>query len=84
MDTEMLFKIFCGAIAAVMIIYYIRRQKKMLSFFIGAFTGGAALFIVNKYGPLFGTDIPLNLFNILGSLILGAPFVAFIVIMNFL
>lgn len=84
MDIEMLFKALCGIVVFIMIIYYLRRQKKLLSFIIGAFTGGAALFIVNKYGSLFGAHIPLNLFNILGSVILGVPFVVFIVIMNFL
>ncbi len=84
MDIEMLFKALCGIVVFIMIIYYFRRQKKLLSFIIGAFTGGAALFIVNKYGSLIGANIPLNLFNILGSVILGVPFVVFIVIMNFL
>ena len=84
MDIEMLFKILCGIVVVIMMIYYFRRQRKLLSFIIGAFTGGAALFIVNKYGTLIGANIPLNLFNILGSLILGVPFVVFIVIMNFL
>ena len=50
MDIEMLFKALCGIVVVIMMIYYFRRQKKLLSFIIGAFTGGAALFIVNKYG----------------------------------
>ena len=84
MDIEMLFKALCGIVVVIMMIYYFRRQKKLFSFIIGAFTGGAALFIVNKYGSLFGAHIPLNLFNILGSVILGVPFVVFIVILDFL
>ena len=84
MDIEMLFKILCGIVVIIMMIYYFKQQKKLLSFIIGAFTGGAALLIVNKYGSILGANIPLNLFNILGSIILGVPFVVFIVIMNFL
>ena len=84
MDSGYIFKILCGIVSVIMIVYYYRRQKKLFSFFIGAFTGSAALFIVNKYGSIIGMDIPLNLFNISGSIILGTPFVLFLVIMNFL
>lgn len=84
MESGYIFKIICGIVISVMVIYYLRREKKFLSFFIGAFTGGAALFIVNKYSSLIGMTVPLNFFNICGSIILGAPFVLFLVIMNFL
>lgn len=84
MDTEMIFRLLCGGAAAIMFIYYLRREKKLLSMLIGAVTGGAALFIVNKYGTAFGVDIPLNVFNVAGSTVLGVPFVVFLVIMNFL
>ena len=84
MDSGYIFKMLCGIVAVIMIVYYYRRQKKLFSFFIGAFTGSSALFIVNKYGSLIGMTIPLNLFNISGSIVLGAPFVLFLVIMNYL
>ncbi|MCR4795264.1 MULTISPECIES: pro-sigmaK processing inhibitor BofA family protein [Ruminococcus] len=84
MDTEMIFRSLCCAVIAIMMIYYFRREKKLLSFLTGAVTGGAALFIVNKYGMMIGADIPLNLFNTVGSVVLGVPFVIFLVIMNFL
>lgn len=84
MNTELLFRAVCAAVIIIMLIYYLRREKKLLSIIIGSITGGAALFIVNKYGGALGLDIPLNTFNILGSLILGSPFVVFLVIMNIL
>ena len=84
MVTETIFRIGCAAVILVAAIYYFRREKKILSLFIGAFTGCAALCIVNKYGSFLGIDIHLNLFNTLGSIILGVPFVVFLVIMNFL
>lgn len=84
MSTDMIFRSLCGAVSVIMMIYYFRREKKLLSFLVGAVTGGAALFLVNKYGTIVGIDIPLNLFNTAGSLILGVPFVVFLVIMNFL
>jgi hypothetical protein len=84
MDSGIVFKVLCGLAAAIMLIYYFKREKKLLSFLIGAVTGIAALFIVNKYGSIIGMSIPLNLFNFAGSIILGAPFVLFLVIMNYL
>lgn len=84
MDTEMIFRLGCAAVVLVVAIYYFRREKKILSLFIGAVTGCAALFVVNKYGCFLGVDIHLNLFNTLGSIVLGVPFVVFLVIMNFL
>ena len=84
MNTEIIFRIICFAAIVIMLIYYLKREKKILSMIIGIFTGGAALLIVNKYGIILGLDIPLNLFNVLGSVILGSPFVVFLVIMNIL
>jgi hypothetical protein len=84
MDTEIILRSLCVSVIVIMTIYYIRREKKLFSFLTGALTGGAALFIVNKYGIIIDVDISLNLFNTFGSLILGVPFVIFLVIMNFL
>ena len=84
MDTEWIFSGICVAVTFIMLIYYLKREKKIISAIVGALTGEAALFIVNKYGNMIGIDIPLNLFNFLGSAVLGAPFVVFLVIMNFL
>ena len=84
METETIFKLLCGAVVTIMLIYYLRREKKLMSVLTGVVTGGAALFIVNKYGAFIGADVPLNLFNVLGSAVLGVPFVIFIVIMNIL
>lgn len=84
METDTLFKIICGAVTVIMLIYYLRREKKLMSMLVGAVTGGAALFIVNKYGAFIGAEVPINLFNLAGSAVLGVPFVIFIVIMNIL
>ncbi|EWM53452.1 pro-sigmaK processing inhibitor BofA family protein [Ruminococcus flavefaciens] len=84
MDTEWIFSGICVAVTFIMLIYYLKREKKIISAIVGALTGEAALFIVNKYGNMIDIDIPLNLFNFLGSAVLGAPFVVFLVIMNFL
>ncbi|WP_366509017.1 pro-sigmaK processing inhibitor BofA family protein [Ruminococcus sp.] len=84
MNSGYILIIICTIIAVIMGIYYYRREKKVFLFLIGAITGSAALFIINKYGSIIGLTIPLNYFNIFGSVVLGAPFVIFLVIMNFL
>ena len=84
MTSEMIFRAICSLVTIIMFVYYLKREKKLLSFFTGAFTGSVALFLLNRYGNMLGVTIPLNVFNISGSIILGVPFVAFLVIMNFL
>lgn len=84
MTSEMIFNALCGLVIIIMFVYYLKREKKLLSFLTGSFTGSAALFLLNRYGDMLGVSIPLNVFNISGSIVLGVPFVVFLVIMNFL
>lgn len=84
MNTQQIFYIVCGVVAVIMIIYYIRRKRRLLSAFFGVFSGIAALFAVNYFGGAMGVDLPLNLFNLCGSAILGIPFVALLIIINIL
>lgn len=82
MTAENIFKAVCIAAAGIMLIYYIKRERKILSFLFGALTGAAALIILNKYGSLIGAEIPLNIFNVGGSVVLGVPFVICLVILK--
>lgn len=82
MTAENIFKAVCIAAAGIMLIYYIKRERKILSFLFGALTGAAALIILNKYGGLIGAEIPLNIFNVGGSVVLGVPFVICLVILK--
>lgn len=84
MNTDLMFRLICGVIIVIMIIYHLRKQKKIMSFLFGAVTGTAALFLLNKYGIYIGVTVQLNLFNLVGSAVLGVPFVVFLTIMNFL
>lgn len=84
MRTDLIFGLLCTVVVLVMLVYYMRRERKVLSFVFGAFTGAVALFILNKYGGFIGADIPLNLFNVSGSTVLGVPFVVGIVILKYL
>lgn len=81
MTAEMIFKALCIVVSIIMLIYYLRREKKVFSVLFGALTGIAALTIVNKYGGLLDIEIPLNLFNVGGSVVLGVPFVICLVIL---
>ena len=69
MDTGMIFFIACGAALAAMTVYYARRKHKLLS----------ALF-----GGSFGAYLPLNAFNVCGSTVLGAPFVAAMIVCKYI
>lgn len=84
METETLFYGICAAAVLIMLEYFRRRKRKIISFIFGAATGFIALVLVNKYGFMIGADIPLNTFNICGSAVLGVPFVVCLVILNFL
>ncbi len=82
MTTDNIFWGICAAIVLVMFIYYIKRERKLLSFLFGGLTGFIALVILNKYGTLIDIDVPLNSFNIAGSAVHGVPFVILLVIMS--
>lgn len=84
MNADTIFTFLCIAVTAIIIVYYLKREKKLISVLTGTITGIASLFIINRYGSFFSFEIHLNLFNIIGSVILGVPFVVFLVIMNFL
>ncbi|MDE6834513.1 MAG: pro-sigmaK processing inhibitor BofA family protein [Ruminococcus sp.] len=80
MNPDIIFIIICSLSVITMFIYYNKRENKILSVIFGAVTGMIALFILNK----FNTDIPLNIFNISGSAVLGVPFVAGIVLWKYI
>lgn len=84
MNTDLIFWIASIVIMIIMLIYYISRRKKLKTLFFGVFTGLAALFLLNKFGDDFGAYLPLNIFNLCGSAILGVPFVICLVLLKIL
>ncbi len=84
MTAEQLFYVLSGVTMVIMFVYYIRRKRRLISAFFGMFSGFAALLLVNRFGGCIGTELPLNLFNLCGSMVLGIPFVALIIIVNIL
>lgn len=84
MTTEMIFFTVCTAVILIMIVYYSRRRKRFASAVFGIITGFTALVLVNKFGYIIGAELPLNLFNICGSSVLGVPFVAGLIIIKYI
>ncbi|MDE5583901.1 MAG: pro-sigmaK processing inhibitor BofA family protein [Ruminococcus sp.] len=84
MSANLIFWLICAVAVIVMIFYYMNRERRLLSLLFGAFTGFTALILLNKYGTAIGAEIPLNIFNISGSAVLGVPFVAGLVILKYL
>jgi pro-sigmaK processing inhibitor BofA len=82
MTADNIFIGICSIVVLIMLIYYIRRKRKIISFLFGSITGAAALLILNKYGAMLGIDVPLNLFNVAGSAVLGVPFVVCLAILT--
>lgn len=82
MNPDYIFKGLCAAVVVIMMIYYIRRERKLLSLIFGCITGLAGLMLLNKYGLYIGTDIPLNLFNVISSCVLGIPYVICIAVLE--
>ena len=83
MNGEMLFYIICAAVVIAVLVYYAGRRRRLLSVFFGAFSGLAALMLLNMFGEKIGVQLSLNLFNVCGSAVLGVPFVAAAVIINY-
>lgn len=84
MSTYHLFCIVCAVTILIMLIYYVRRRKRLVSAFFGMFSGLLTLILMNKFGGAIGGYLPLNLFNVCGSMVLGIPFVALLIIIKYL
>lgn len=81
---NMIFWSLCAVAVLAMTVYYLTRLKRLKTAFFGAFTGTAALLLLNSFGGGFGVALPLNLFNVCGSTVLGVPFLICIVVFKFL
>ncbi|OPZ18688.1 MAG: hypothetical protein BWZ04_02602 [Firmicutes bacterium ADurb.BinA205] len=84
MDTKSLFFAICAVSFIVMAVYYVRKRRTISSVISGALPGIVSLFLLEKASEMFSLSVTLNPFNIIGSLILGVPYVVIITIMNFL
>lgn len=80
MDSEKIFYIICAIAVLLMLIVYITRKRRVLSFIFGSVSGMTALFLLCRCGAEIGVDVPFNVFNLCGSGVLGIPFVVFLAI----
>ncbi len=81
---KIIFGSMCAVAVLAMTIYYITRLKRGRTFIYGALTGFISLLLLNMFGNRLGIIMPLNIFNVSGSILLGVPFVICMVILNFL
>ena len=84
MDTDVIFMAVCGLCVIIMILYYRKRPNRLLSAVFGAFSGIAALLLLSEFGGIFGISAELNPFNLAAGAVLGVPYSACLIIMNFL
>lgn len=84
MRIETVFYLICAAVILIMLLYYIKRKRRLSSALFGMISGFAALVLMNKFGYFIGGELPLNTFNVCGSMVLGIPFVAAMIIIKYL
>ena len=82
MNRNMIFAAICGVVTLIMAIYYLRREHSVRTLLFGALSGLVALLILNQYGSMFSSWLPLNVFNLAGSAVLGVPFVIILVLLK--
>ncbi|MBR1823611.1 MAG: hypothetical protein IJ779_05200 [Ruminococcus sp.] len=84
MNTDIIFTAVCAVVILIMIHYYSKRPNRLISAIFGTFSGIAAMLALCTFGSMAGIDTELNLFNLIGSAVLGVPYAACVIIMNFL
>ena len=73
---ELIFYGTMALCAAVMLIYYIKKEKPVKTAVLGMLSGGVTLMAANFFGSEIGLAIPVNWFTTFTALTLGAPGVA--------
>ena len=81
---ELIFYAVFALCAAIMLVYYKKREKPVKSAFFGMITGAAALLAANFFGAKIGLAVPINGFTAFVSLTLGAPGVLALCIISML
>lgn len=69
------FLLYAGA-ALILLLFYIRRKKRIRTFLLGGFSGLSALVLLHFYGGAIGFAPTLCWFNLAVSVLLGIPGVA--------
>ncbi len=73
-----------GISALVMLIHYLRSEKPFKTAFKGMASGGISLALLHFFGGSVGLALPLDLFTVFISLVLGIPGTAAMAIIELL
>lgn len=76
------FYILTAAAAIIMLCCYLRSKHPVRTAFLGMSSGAAALLAAHFFGGAAGLYLPLNIFTAAVSLILGAPGVLILALIN--
>ena len=70
---KMLFYLLLILCAAVMICFYRRSKRPVLSAFKGMLSGGISLAVLHFFGGALGIYLPVSIFSVTVSLVFGTP-----------
>ena len=80
---EVIFWGIWAVLGLIMLLYYLRRKRRVLSLLVGAGRGLLALLVVHYGGSLVGISPVLNPLHLVQSAVLGVPGVILMVVLHF-
>ena len=80
---EVIFWGIWAVLGLIMLLYYLRRKRRVLSLLVGAGSGLLALRVVHYGGSLVGISPVLNPLHLVQSAVLGVPGVILMVVLHF-
>ena len=80
---EVIFWGIWAVLGVIMLLYYLRRKRRVLSLLVGAVSGLLALLVVHYGGSLVGISPVLNPLHLVQSAVLGVPGVILMVVLHF-
>ena len=80
---EVIFWGIWAVLGLIMLLYYLRRKRRVLSLLVGAGSGLLALLVVHYGGRLVGISPVLNPLHLVQSAVLGVPGVILMVVLHF-
>jgi hypothetical protein len=69
-------------VGIIMLVYYTKRKRTLMSSIIGMGSGMAALLILHYFGSGINFTPELSMFNTMTALILGVPGVVLMLVIN--
>mgnify|MGYP000972293468 FL=1 len=80
---EVIFWGIWAVLGLIMLLYYLRRKRRVLSLLVGAGSGLLALLVGHYGGSLVGISPVLNPLHLVQSAVLGVPGVILMVVLHF-